>query len=170
MPISKVISLPEKASSSFSSGVRNLPAAAMVATEKRLKHQKLHRDFGKVAFVLLGRTGCAPHNVAEIIEREAGHHGIEVDHAKSLAGGLVEDDIVQLGVVVRDALGQLRIEQEAGHRLMGEGEFDLGLAKFRPSRRIGPDGLEQRLEAFRSVVIIGNRACSRGAGKSARSP
>ncbi len=66
----------------------------------------------QILLVLRGRAGGGAHHVAEIVERQAGHHGVEIDDADGFAGRVVEQHVVELGVVVRDALGQIRRRAE----------------------------------------------------------
>ena len=93
----------------------------------------------QVLLVFFGGAGGGAHHVAEIVERQARHHGVEVDDADAFAGCVVEHHVVELGVVVRDALGQVCLEQNAGDRFAREGEFDL---------RPGQDGAALTSEAI----------------------
>ena len=84
-------------------------------------------------FVLQRRTGRGAHHVAEIVERAARHDRVEVHHALGFAGERVEHHVVELGVVVRDALGDLPlghgVEDHVHQWLVLKRELD-----FRPGR------------------------------------
>ena len=110
----------------------------------------------KILLVFIGRTGRGAHHVAEVVRRQSGHDGVEVDHADTFAGGVIEQDVVELGVVVRDAFRQIRIQQNAGDGLMREGEFDLRLGQDGAAGHVRGDRPLQRLESFRRVVKIRN--------------
>ena len=107
MPISKVMSLPENARNFFSASVRNCPPSRKIAAHQRFKHRKLHGDLAQILLVFRRGAGGGAHHVAEVVERQAGHHGVEIDDADGFAGFVVEQNVIELGVVVGDALGQI---------------------------------------------------------------
>ena len=76
-----------------------------IAADEGFKDGHAHGDLGKVSLVFGGWAGGGADHVAEIVENEAGHDGVEVDDAEGFACLVVEQDVVELGVVVGDALG-----------------------------------------------------------------
>ena len=60
-----------------------------------------------VRFVLGTVVGTGADGVAKIIGGQARHYSVQVDDAQTLAGGLVNEDVVDLGVVVGDTQGDL---------------------------------------------------------------
>ena len=156
MPTSKVMSLPEKARNFFSVCGQESSCRRKIAAHQRFKQRKLHRDLAQVLLVFRGRAGGGAHHVAEVVERQAGHHGVEVDDAKAFAGGVVEQHVVELGVVVRDALGQTGLKQNARDGFPRQGKFDLRLSQFGAAFHVSGDGLLQSREALGCVMEIGN--------------
>ena len=92
----------------------------------------------KIGFIFHGGVGGKADHVAEIIKREAGHHGVQVDDANAAAGGVVKHHVVQLGVVVGGAQGHgapgVQVEQGAGEILALPGKGDLSLCRHRIRR------------------------------------
>ena len=96
-----------------------------------------HFHSGQIALVLRGSRRAEADGVAEVIEAGAGHDRIEVDDAQGLARLCVEQNVIELRVVVRDAQRQLaclqRGLQRRHFRLPGKRKFDLGLNLRRPA-------------------------------------
>ena len=114
------------------------------------------RTFLRSLLVLQGRAGRGPDDVAKIIERAAGHDRIQVHHAHGFAGRVVEHHVVELGVVVGDALGQARRLQDPGHRSAVQGELNLRPGKPGAVGRVRGDGGFQFGKAPRGVVEVWN--------------
>ena len=72
-------------------------------------HVKIH--LGQILFVLGAVVGAEADGVAEVVDGQAGHGGVKVDDADALAGGPINENVVQLGVVVGDPQGQLPLSQ-----------------------------------------------------------
>ena len=61
------MSLPEKARSFLSAGVRKAPAVfQLVAADQGLEHRKLHRYQRQVLFVFFRRTGCGANHAQKM--------------------------------------------------------------------------------------------------------
>jgi len=84
---------------------QEFPRRREVACGELLEDRHVHLDLGEVLLVFERRAGGGANHVAEVVERAAGHHGVQVHHAHGFAGDHVEHDIVEFRVVVRDALG-----------------------------------------------------------------
>ena len=83
--------------------------AAAVALCDGLEHIHARIDLGKILLVFGGVGGRGAAHIAEVIKRQAGHDGVQVDDADALAGLVVEHDVVELGVVVGDAFGDFTL-------------------------------------------------------------
>ena len=132
-----------------------------VAAGERFEHRHPHLDLREVQLVFERRAGRCAHHVAEIIERAAGHHGVEVHDAHRLAGDDVEHDVVKLRVVVRDALGDFLLRQGVQDHidvlLLLECERDLLLRLAGAVGVVRLDRLLKRFEAMTCVVKVWNR-------------
>ena len=76
-----------------------------------------HSHLIEVALVLVRRTGQRPHHVAKVVVDEPRHYGVEIDDAHHFIGFLIEQHVVDLGVVVRDALRQFALGLCVGKNL-----------------------------------------------------
>ena len=56
----------------------------------------------RIRLVLRRRAGARADGITEIVQRGAGHDGIQIYHADERPGRLIQQDIRQFGVVVRD--------------------------------------------------------------------
>ena len=124
-----------------------------------------HRDAREVALVLVRVADRRAGEVAEVVEGEAGHHGVEVHDAQGLAGRLVEEDVRDLRVVVGGADGDLAPRGGPGEG-RGEGAAveeggDLGPATRRAGHPVRGDPLLEGGEACRRVVEAGDRLVER---------
>ena len=136
-----------------------------VTAQESFEHGPLQGDFGEVLLVFGRGAGGGADHVAEVVEGEAGHDGVEVDDAEGFAGAVVEHDVIELGVVVGDALGELGVQEDAGEGLEAEGEVDLGLGEGDAVGGVGGDGLLERGEAFGGVVEVGDGVVEAGRGE-----
>jgi hypothetical protein len=127
-----------------------------VTVGEGFEHGEMRLDFGEVLFVFECWTGGGAHHVAEVIEDEAGHDGIEVEDAEGFAGFPIEHDVIELGIVVRDALGQVAAFECVGEGIddgfLFGGEVDLGRGGGGAIVGVGLDGLEEGIEATSGVV------------------
>ena len=98
--------------------------------------------------------------VAEVVYGEARHDRVEVDHADALAGGAVDEDVVELGVVVRDAQGQAALAQRGErHGAVGLAlgyELELRPDLLHPAHGVGGDGGLELGEPVLGVVELGD--------------
>lgn len=113
MPCSNASNLSEKARFLPLRFRQETADRSQIPTKQRLKHGKLHGYPGRISLVFLRPARCRSHHVAEIIERQSRHHGIEVDDADSFAGSVIEHNVIELGVIVTDTLGQVCIDKDA---------------------------------------------------------
>ena len=120
----------------------------------------LHLDLRQVELVLQRRAGRGAHHVAEIVEHAARHDRVEVHHAHGLAGLDVEHHVVELGVVVRDALGDFALRQSVKDHvrnlLLFAGELDLAFGLGRAVELVLLNRLLQRGKAPARVVKMRN--------------
>ncbi len=140
-----------------------------VALHQGREHLGPQRDARQVALVFGRGAGGSSHEVAEVVEHQAGHHGVEIDHAERLARPVVEQHVVELGVVVGDALRKdallLEVEQSIHQRLARPDEVELGPAAGQPPPLVTLRRREQRLEARPRVVEARNRLVQTRAGE-----
>ena len=145
------------------------PGTGEVTAGERLEHGHLHGDLPQIQFVLEGGTGGGAHHVAEIIQGAPGHDGVEIDDAHGLAGDDVEHDIVELGVVVGDALGDVPLGQsvhdDADQRLAFQGEIDLATGAGRAVEPVVGQGALEGREALAGVVEVGDGLDEPAAGQ-----
>jgi len=110
-------------------GIKKSPGHREVAPSEGREHTHLHPDQGQVGLVLSCGAGGAAHHVAEIVEGAARHDSVEVDDAEGLAAGIIEEDVIELGVVVGDAFGHgalaHEIDQYGCDAAALQGEIDL---------------------------------------------
>ena len=117
----------------------------------------MHLHFRQVALIFRRRIGHRAHHIAKIIERESGHDGVQINHANAFAGHFIEQHVVDLGIVVRDAFRQICVEHHAANRLMTQGEFNFPFRRCRPIAGVGGNRFFQCAEAFGRVMKIRNR-------------
>ena len=143
--------------------------AAAVTARKGLEHIHARIDLGEVLLILgrVGRGGAA--HIAEVIERQARHHRVQVDHADAATGLVVQHHVVELGVVVRHALGDLALLATLQQTAEGVGarhdEVDLGLDVLGAVEGVLLDGGLERLVALHGVVEVGDRLMEAGVGE-----
>ena len=65
-----------------------------------LKLCKVELYLVEVDLILGARRCTRAHGIAKIVKERAGHNGVKVDNANSLARGGIEEHVVELGVVV----------------------------------------------------------------------
>ncbi len=120
--------------------IQEPPGRGEITLGELLEHRHLHPDFGKVALILQRRAGRRAHHVAEVIERAAGHDRVEVHHALGFARDRVEHDVVELRIVVSNALGDLllrhRLKDHIHQRLVFKRELDLRLGRLRAVKMV----------------------------------
>ena len=125
-----------------------------------IKQVQVEVDLVHVPLVLVAVVGAEPDGVAEVVDRQAGHHGIQVDDAHRLAGLAVHQHIVQLGVVVGDPQGQLSPTQGLQHHgtvgLPGGYKVQLGAYLLHSSHRIGGHHFLQPGQPGLGVVEVGD--------------
>ena len=125
-----------------------------------IKQRKVEIHLGKIALVLGGMVRAEADGIAEIIDGQARHHGVQVNDADALAGILVDEDVVEFGVVVRHAQGQpagaQRLQRHAAIRRMGLYERDLRRAVLRAAQLVRSQRLFKIGEAVFSVVEFFN--------------
>ena len=99
---------------------------------------------------------------------QTGHDGVQVQNAQALPGLLVQQDVVELGVVVGDAQGQdaglTLLLQSGTHLLALQGKVHLCLDTGQTALGIVGDGLLELPEAVGGVVELGD-GLSQGLGR-----
>ena len=86
------------------SGSKYFATAAQEALGEAINDSLIHSNTVEVGFILGGSRGGTAHQVTEVVQDTARHDRVEVDHAGGLAGPGAEQDIIELGIVVSDAL------------------------------------------------------------------
>ena len=111
--------------------------------------------------VLAGGGGGGADHVAEVIERATGHGSVQIDHADALGGHVVQQHVVELGVVVGHALRDVPGGDEIGDaraiRGAGAGEVDFRSDSGGAAGGVRGDGGFQCFQPFGSVVEIRDR-------------
>ena len=125
-----------------------------------LEQVQVHLHLGQVLLVLGGGGGTEADGVTEIEGTQAGHDGVQVQDAQALAGLLVQQNVVQLGIVVGDAQGQaavLTLLLEPGaHLLALQDEVHLGLDTGQTAHGVGGNRLLELAIAVGGVVEFGD--------------
>ena len=123
---------------------------------------------GEVRLVLGAVVGAEADGVAVIVGGKARHHGVQIDHADALAGGLIHENIVELGVVVGHAKGEFPFGQKPHHvtavRLAGRHKIDLGLNAFGAAAHVGSQGFFKVCIAVHGVVEFADGLVQGGGG------
>ena len=68
-------------------------------------------DLAEILLVLLAVVGAEANRVAEVVDAQTRHGGVQVDDADDLVGSPVNEDIIELCVVVGDPQRQLSLPQ-----------------------------------------------------------
>jgi hypothetical protein len=161
MPMVKVMSLPESTRSRRSAGVRKLAGRLEVAAGQGLEHRQFQLDAVEELLVLGRRAGGGADHVAEVVEHEPGHHGVEVDHAHGFAGvpssmtllNLVSLWVTRTGTSPR-ASASTRADTSG---FMPRANSISWRARSAAMKFIRLDCPEQTLESFGGVVKVRNR-------------
>ena len=100
----------------FFTRIEEVSGSGEESAQESFKHFKTHTDFGKIQLIFRGRAGSGAHHIAEVIVGQTGHHGIQVDHADTLTGNIIDKHVIEFGIVVsgafKDISGGKFIEQE----------------------------------------------------------
>ena len=78
-------------------------AGTDISARKNAETLKAHLDPGKIALVLRRCRSTVADGVAEIVEARAGHHGVQIHNAKRLSRLCIQKDVIELGVIMRNA-------------------------------------------------------------------
>ena len=78
----------------------NFGGLAQEAVREGPEDIEVDARLGRVFAVFLGEVRGEANGVAEIVGHEARHDGVQVDDDNGLSGGLVEQDVIDFGVVV----------------------------------------------------------------------
>ena len=99
---------------------------------------QIDAHFRKVLLILGRSRRAEADGITVVIQRRAGHDGVEIEHAQRLARPAVEQDVIELRIVVRDAQRQLAAVEQAAERarllLAVEREADIIRHAPRPAR------------------------------------
>ena len=147
--------------------VQHRACSLEVPAAELLEQRHLHLDLREIPLVFQGRAGGRTDHVAEVVQRAPRHHGVEVDHAHRLLSGLVEHHVVELRVVVRDALRDAALshflEDDVDDLLVLQGKADLGFRLRDSFARVGLDGGQEGVVAATGVVEMGDGIGEAGA-------
>ena len=124
-----------------------------------------HFDPAEVLLVLRGGGGAETNGIAEVIGDQPGHHGVQVNDAERETGLGIQHDVVELGIVVRDADGKLapipHPLQRSGFLLAGEKKVYLRADFCQTAGGVRLDGEMKLPVAVGGVVKIRNRLTER---------
>lgn len=130
-----------------------------VALDESLEILPAREHLVEILLVLGGGGGRRADHIAEVVERGAGHYRIEIDHGDALLRHVVEHDVVDLSVVVGDALGDLaarhRVDDPSGLFAARVDEIHLALNEFKAVLHVGRGGLVEKLKTVDRVVELG---------------
>ena len=108
-------------------------------------------DLALVGLVLGAVVGTGADGVAEIVGRQARHHGVKINDTDAFSGGGIDQDVVDLGVVVgdtqRDLTGCQQIQQGVAIFFPRMDEGDLRCNVLGTAQRIGGKGFFQSLHS-----------------------
>ena len=114
----------------------------------------------QVGLILGGGGGTRADGVAEVVEAGAGHDGVQVDDADGLLGGLVQQDVGELGIVMGYAEGEItalqRVHDEGAFVGAVGDELDLITDGIRTPRSVSLYGGEEVGVSLLGVVEIGD--------------
>ena len=135
-------------------------AGAHIALGVGAVETQVDADLAQIRLVLSGGGSAEADGIAVVIQAQAGHNGVQIQDAQGLAGVAVEQDVVELGVVVGDAQGQLagfaHALQEPRLALAGHDEADLLLHGFGAVAHILLQGVLKQDIAVDGVVELGD--------------
>ena len=149
---------------------RRQPVAALLqkASGVLLEQIQITGDQGEIPLILGGGIGAETDAVAEIIQGETGHDGVQIDDADRAAGNVVQHDVVELGVVVRHPQGQLaggqHIHQHPHVRLTRPDEGDFLRCLRRPAGGVFRHGGFKIPIPGSGIVKVGDRFVQGGGG------
>ena len=106
--------------------LRQLGAGADEALGKNAVQLQIHGDLAQVPLILRGGGGAEADGIPKVKGQQAGHHRIQVNDAEGLTGPGVQHHVIQLGVVMGDAQGQLPFMEHIHQR----GPIGLPLQEF----------------------------------------
>ncbi len=131
-------------------------ARAQEAAGIGLKQRQGQRYKRQIALILGGGIRAKADGIAKVIGRRAGHHGIQINHAQRLHRRCVQDHVVQLGIVMRNAQGDFAlsqcIHQPSGPRLARQGKINFTLNARRAAQRVALNRRVQRLKTARGIM------------------
>lgn len=131
-----------------------------VTAGEGLEHGHFEFDAIEELFVFGGAAGGGTDHVAEVVEDETGHDGVEIDHAHGFAGLLVEHHVVELGIVMgdagRDFAAGFGVDEGGDDLVLGLGEGDFAFGDLGAVELVAFDGAKEAFEAFGGVVKVGD--------------
>ena len=139
-------------------GCEDFGGLAQEAVCKSPKDVEVDAGFVRVLAVFLGEVRGKANGVAEIVGHEARHDGVQVDDDDGLSGGLIEQDVVDFGVVVGDANRKLsplfHIGQLAGELLNAQKVVQLFLHVLYAAEAVLLRVLDERFVTLARIVEI----------------
>ena len=131
-----------------------------VALHQRFEAVEANVEIGQFGVILAGGGGGGADHVAKVIQGGTRHGGVKVDDADALRGDVIQEDVVELGVVVgdplRDFAGGDEVRDAGAIRGTGEREVDLRLDLGGAVLGVGLNGGLEGFEPFGGVVEIGD--------------
>ena len=100
----------------FFSCVHGGASSEKIAFGKHFIKMQVKVDFALVGFILGAVVGTGADGITEIISRQTRHHGVEVNDTDAFAGGFIEQNIVDFGIIMGDTQRDLTSGQRMQQR------------------------------------------------------
>lgn len=144
------------------------PRPLQEAPGEHLIQRNVKIDFRQVLLVLHAVVRAEADGVAEVVDGETRHGGVQIDDADALMGVPVDQDVIQLRVIVGDAKRKLSLPQRpqsnAAVRFPPQNELNLRGYPLCPVQLIGFQRGKKLLKAAFGVVEMGNGLMERPGG------
>ena len=96
---------------SFFSCVHGGASSGKIPFGEHFVQMQVKVDFALVWFILGAVVGTGADGITEIISRKTRHHGVEVNDTDAFAGGFIEQNIVDFGIIMGDTQRDLTSSQ-----------------------------------------------------------
>ena len=135
-------------------------AAFNEAFDIELIEVQIAPDLGKIRFVLSSCAGTETDGITEIIHCQSRHDGVQIDDTDAFSGGIVNEDVVEFGIIVgntgRDLPGCLQVTEGVCKSLMIQNKPDLLFYRGSSSANIGGHSLLKGFKTLCRVMKIRN--------------
>ena len=81
----------------FKGGRKNDRLQCQITLGVHLEKVQIQLHFGKILLVLGGGGGAKADGIAEVVQAQTRHYGVQVQHAECLPGDLIQQYIIELG-------------------------------------------------------------------------